>query len=426
MTTELLLVGTTSGLQEALIGYEGLSVISAPGLTRVKSLLISDQPPGAIYLEDTRGTLDEVWEIIRTAQSRHVPVLLGLQSVGLVHAADFTDAGIQVLTNVRVGAEVAAWIGQHLGVRKRAAAHGQVTVAVAGAKGGIGKSLVVALIAEGCVRRGLRVLVVDGDLSNSGIVPTFRIPSGFPSFLYLKAQGLSAFTPENVRRHIYAHPSGIDFLLGSEETANPIDLQLPEWQALMQAVRSMEGYDLILIDTGPEMKKRPYALDCARSGGFVILPAPPGRKERTGVGNAINNFAQHVPDLTDHCLLLFMEPERGVTVPVKAVAPLFAQQFPRTRQLGILPRAPRQVSLADEEGDRYLSPLDVAPHSKLSCAVHEIVEAFCAQVGLKPPKPMPRSSFLQRLRGEKPAIAFGAVSALPPGEAAVAPVEVRA
>jgi cellulose biosynthesis protein BcsQ len=407
MTTELLIVSTTPGLHEVLLGYEGLSVISAPGVGRVTSLLLSDQPPGAIYLEDTRGTLAELWELVRTAQSRSVPVLLGLQSVGAVHAADFADAGLPVLSNVRTATDVAAWLGAQLGVRRRAAATGQVTVAVAGAKGGIGKSLAVALIAEGCVRRGLRVLVVDGDLSNSGIVPTFRIPSGFPSFLFLKTQGLSAFTPDNVRRHIYQHPSGIHFLLGSEETANPIDLQLPEWQALMQAVRALDGYDLILIDTGPEMKKRPYALDAARSGGYVILPAPPGRKERTGVGNALNNFAQHVPDLTDRCLLLFMEPERGVTVPVNAVAPLFARQFPRARTLGTLPRAPRQVSLADEEGDRYLSPLDIAPHSRLARAVHQLVDTLCQQVGLCPPRSMPRSSLWQRMRGEKPVLASG-------------------
>lgn len=420
MTTELLLVSTTPGLQEALLGYEGLSVMSAPGVARVTSLLLSDQPPGAIYLEDTRGTLDELWAIIRTAQGRYVQVLLGLRSVGAVHAADFADAGIPVLSNVRAGADVAAWVASQLGVRRRAAAAGQVTVAVAGAKGGIGKSLAVALIAEGCVRRGLRVLVVDGDLSNSGIVPTFRIPSGFPSFLYLKAQGLSAFTPANVRRHIAAHPSGIHFLLGSEETANPTDLQLPEWQALMQAVRALDGYDLVLIDTGPEMKKRPYALDAARNGGYVILPAPPGRKERTGVGNALNSFAQHVPDLTDRCLLLFMEPEKGVTVPVSAVAPLFARQFPRARTIGTLPRAPRQVSLADEAGDCYLSPLDIAPHSALARAVHRTVDTLCQIVGLQPPQPMPRSSLWQQLRGERPALSAGPVA-----EAALAGMEAQ-
>jgi cellulose biosynthesis protein BcsQ len=400
MTIELLIVSNTGGLAEALHGYEGLHVASLPSLSRVKSIVVSDQPPQAIYVEDTRGTLGDLWDVIRAAQSRQVPVLLGLQSVGLVHLSDFVDAGLPV-SDARDAAALAEWIGAQLGVRKLAAA-GQVTIAIAGAKGGIGKTLVVAMLAEGLKRRGLKVLVVDGDLSNSGIVPTFRIPSGFPSYLYLKQDGLGAFTPANVRRHIYKHEaSGIHFLLGSEETANPMDLNLGEWQTMMQAVRALDGYDVVLIDTGPEIKKRPYAIDAARTGGYVVLPTPPGRKERAGVGNALRVFEQHTPDLTDRCLLLYMEPEKGVTVAIDKVAPLFAQTWPRARAIGVLPRAPRQVSMADEEGDRYLSPLDVAPHSKFTRAVHHIVQSLCDQTGLKPAQPMPKSSLWQQLRGEK-------------------------
>src|SRR5919199_2549437 len=217
MTIELLMVSNTPGLAEALHGYAGVQVSSLPSLARVKSIVASDQPPQAIYVEDTRGTLNELWDVIRAGQTRQVTVLIGLQSVGLVHLSDFTDAGLSV-SDARDAASLADWIGGQLGVRKMAAT-GQITIAIAGAKGGIGKTLVVAMLAEGLKRRGLQVLVVDGDLSNSGIVPTFRIPPSFPSYLYLKNDGLGAFTPANVRRHIYKHaPSGLHFLLGSEET----------------------------------------------------------------------------------------------------------------------------------------------------------------------------------------------------------------
>jgi AAA domain len=403
MTIELLMVSNTPGLAETLHGYEGLQVSTLPSLTRVKSIIGSDQPPQAIYVEDTKGTLTELWDVIRAAQGQQVRVLIGLQSVGMVHMSDFIDAGLPV-SDARDAATLAEWVGAQLGVRKLAAA-GQITVAIAGAKGGIGKTLVVAMMAEGLKRRGLKVLVVDGDLSNSGIVPTFRIPSGFPSYLYLKQDGLGAFTPANVRRHIFKHEaSGIHFLLGSEETANPMDFTLGEWQAMMQAVRAIDGYDVVLIDTGPEIKKRPYAIDTARTGGFVVLPTPPGRKERAGVGNALRVFEQHTPDLTDRCFLLYMEPEKGVTVALDRVAPLFAQTWPQSRTIGILPRAPRQVSMADEEGDRYLSPLDVAPHSKFTRAVHHVVQSLCDQTGLRPPLPMPKSSLWQQFRGEKIAL----------------------
>ncbi len=418
MTLELFLVTTTPGLAEALHGYQGLQVSTLPSLTRLMSLVASEQPPGAIYVEDTKGTLPELWDVIRAAQRARVPILVGLQSVGQVHLSDFADAGLPV-SEARAAASLAEWIGAQLGLRKLSAA-GQVTLAIAGAKGGIGKTLVVAMLAEGLKRRGLNVLIVDGDLSNSGLVPTFRIPSGFPSYLYLKNDGPGAFTPANVRRHIYTHaPSGLHLLLGSEETANPLDLNLGEWQAMMQAVRALDSYDVVLIDTGPEIKKRPYAIDVARSGGYVVLPTPPGRKERAGVGNALRVFEHHTPDLTDRCLLLYMEPERGVTVPIERVAPLFAQTWPRAHTLGVLPRAPRQVSMADEEGDRYLSPLDVAPHSAFSRAVHQIVQRLCDQTGLTPALPMPKSSLWQRLRGEKIAMVPATVPVVGTAEAGV-------
>jgi len=57
--------------------------------------------------------------------------------------------------------------------------------------------------------------------------------------------------------------------------------------------------------------------------------------------------------------------------------------------------------MADEEGDQYLSPLDIAPHSTFTRSVHQIVQRLCDQTGLKPPLPLPKSSLWQQLRGEK-------------------------
>ncbi|MGB9751224.1 AAA family ATPase [Roseiflexus castenholzii] len=410
MATELLLVTNTPGLVEALGGYNGILPFPAPNLARVRSLIASDQPPPVIYLEDTRGTIADLWETIHVAQARGVRVLIGIQNIGVVHAGDFTDAGLAI-TTARDADALAAWIAQQLGVARRLAAR-QVTIAVAGAKGGIGKSLVVASLAEGMRRRGLRVLVVDGDLSNSGLVPEFRIPAGFGSFLTLRQEGRghSQFTPTNVARLIWRHaPSGIDFLLGADEAALAADFTLPDWRALMQAVGSLgevleRDYDVVLIDTGPDMKKRPYALEAARNGGWVVLPAPPGRKERAGVGIALQQFAAHQPDLTDRCLLILMEPERGVTIGLRQVAPLFNEHWPKARIIGTLPRDPHLVSLANEEADRYVSPLDVGKFRPFSLAVHAIVDEMCRVIGLPLPQPKPTVSLFRRWFPGKPAL----------------------
>lgn len=410
MATELLLVTNTPGLVEALGGYNGLLPFPAPNLARVRSLVAGDQPPPVVYLEDTRGTIADLWETIHVAQAHGVRVLIGLQNIGVVHAGDFTDAGLAI-TTARDADVLAAWIAQQLGVARRLAAR-QVTIAVAGAKGGIGKSLVVASLAEGMRRRGLRVLVVDGDLSNSGLVPEFRIPAGFGSFLTLRQEGRghSQFTPANVARLIWRHaPSGIDFLLGADEAALAADFTLPDWRALMQAVGSLSevlerDYDVVLIDTGPDMKKRPYALEAARNGGWVVLPAPPGRKERAGVGIALQQFAAHQPDLTDRCLLILMEPERGVTIGLRQVAPLFNEHWPKARIIGTLPRDPHLVSLANEEADRYVSPLDVGKFRPFSLAVHAIVDEMCRVIGLPLPQPKPTVSLFRRWFPGKPAL----------------------
>jgi MinD-like ATPase involved in chromosome partitioning or flagellar assembly len=399
---EIFLVSATAGLSEALAAYEGVNIGSG-ALDFAARLLSSDRPPQVIYVEDTAcGNVDGLWGFVQAARARQVTVLVSLQGIGLNRMTDFVDAGLPI-TDARGAAEISAWIGAQLGVRRRASVQ-QTVIAVAGAKGGIGKTVVVSSLAEGFKRRGLRVLVVDGDLSNSGIVPSFRIPSGFPSYLHIEADGPNAWAPENVRRYIYKHPAtGIDFLLGSEQTVDPADMQRQQWMALMQAVRAIEGYDVVLVDTGPEIKKRPYALLVARDGGYVVLPSPPGRKEREGTGKALVVFEQAVAgrDLTDHCLLLFMEPEKGVTVTIPAIAPLFAQRFPRVRTIGTLPRDPHLLSVADENQDRYVCPLDLKPYSKFSIGLHQVVENLCGQVGLHPRLPMPQASFIQRTFGNR-------------------------
>lgn len=401
---ELLLVTSTPSLDTALNGYEGLRIVTGPTLNFALRMVASEHPPDAVYVDDTRGTVEELWSLVRTCEVARTPIFIGLAGPALAQQADFRDAGLTIATEttVRMSTELVRWLSQQLGLRKRASAHGQALLAVAGAKGGIGKTLVVALLAEALHRRGLRVLVVDGDLSNSGVVPTFRIPSGFPSYLMARADGPGAWTPENIRRYIYRHQrSGLSFLLGSEETADAQDLVLPEWQALMQAVRALDEFDVVLVDTGPEIKKRPYGLLVAHDGGKVILPVPPGRKERTGAGNALRVFQTDGVDLTDRCLLLFMDPENGASVSTDAIMPRFAQHFPKAQILGRLPRAPKQVSLADEEVDAYISPLDVAPYSKFTRAVYQLAEDTCQALGVTPPLPMPRLKLWQRMWGEQ-------------------------
>jgi hypothetical protein len=125
-----------------------------------------------------------------------------------------------------------------------------------------------------------------------------------------------------------------------------------------------------------------------------------------GVGHMLDHFREHAPERLDHCLLLFMEPERGVTASVADVAGLFARRYPQVGAIGTLPRSPRLASMADEY-DGYISMLDLGPHSAFTQATHRVTEALCARLGLAPSLPMPRLSPWRRLvaglQGDRPA-----------------------
>ncbi len=418
--TELLVFGGTPALIAEIQRYEALQVTVAASIARVLGLLASNDPPGAVVIYGGRCEAADLWRVAQAAQHHRVRAVFLVPDAADARADDLRDAGCTVIAAADPAA-VAAQIAALVGIAAQRSEQ-QVLVAVAGAKGGIGKSLVVALLAETLHRRGLGVLVVDGDISNSGLVPSFRIPSGVPSYLHIandaavlgdQADGL--WNASNIRRYIYRHPaSGIDFLLGSEETTDPRDMQRHEWQQLMDGVRGLHEYDVVLLDTGPEIKKRPYAILAARDGGWVVLPTPPGRKERAGVGNMLRAIqsASGDQDLTARCLLLFMEPEHGVTVTLDTIEPLFTRHFPNARGLGRLPRAPRQVSAADEERDRYISALDIARHSRFSRAAHMLAEQLCRTIGVVPPLPLPRSSLLDRMRGDRTLVARPAVASL--------------
>ncbi|NTV64830.1 MAG: ParA family protein, partial [Oscillochloris sp.] len=195
-------------------------------------------------------------------------------------------------------------------------------------------------------------------------------------------------------------------LIGSHSVARAEnDVRLPDWQGFFDGVIAAEGYDLVLIDTPPDYLRRPYATHVLQQGGTVILPAPPGARERMGVGHLLDHFLAHAPNRLDNCLLLFMEPERGSTTSVSEVAGLFARRYPQVQALGSLPRSPRLASMADES-DRYVSMLDLGPHSGFSQATHRVIDTLCRRIGLTPRLPMPRIHPWQRLiagfQGDRP------------------------
>ncbi len=404
---ELVLFTTLDGLAAQVEQFRDLAILAPSRIDQVARLLEGPRPPDALYLDDTRAaSLAELWRTATLAQRVGVRVLINFH--GPAHSAlhDAEGAGLPAIAEPDPSA-VATWLGAQLGLHRSATTRHGAIIAVGAAKGGIGKTFATCVLAEGLRRRGLNVLVWDSDISNPGLVAAFRIPSSAPSYLHLIQRGPAHWGSAGLQPFIYQpdHTRGstagwgaIDFLIGSHSVARvENDVRLPDWQGFYHSVATLEQYDLVIIDTPPDYLRRPYATHVLQAGGSVILPTPPGARERMGVGHLLDHFRDHAPEALDRCALLLMQPERGVTTTVTEVQALFERRYPQVGTIGTLPRAPRLASLADEH-DGYRSMLDLGPHSLFAVATHRMVENLCLRLGLKPPLPLPRSSLLMRLK----------------------------
>jgi len=405
---EIVICSTTPKLTTTLEQYTNVTVLTVPTLDTAQRLLMdTTKLPGAVYLEDTSGTLPALHHAVEVARQRGVPVFVGLQRAGKLNRSDFEDASVSAIvaddgTGDLDASTIATFLAHQLMLHKRAGGRPQAQIAIGGAKGGVGKSLVTSLLAEVSTRVGLQTLVIDSDLSNTGLQSIFRFRSGLRTYTDLARRTNHAYGPDELRDYIYTdHASGIHFLLGAEDAADSeADLLMSQWDVFMHAVRNLGDYDVVLVDTGPELRKRPYIVSVAKDGGVVVLPTPPGRKEREGAGKALRVMQAQDRDLTSRCYLLMVAPEAGIDVVPQRVAAQFLATFPDLHYLGELPRAARLISRADEP-EQYMCPLDLAPHSTFARAVYGVAEHLYGALALTPPVALPKPTLWQRLRGNR-------------------------
>lgn len=389
-------------IQPKLSEY-AVDVVAAPSAQRLLAMLHPQAPPAAVYIDDTTLDAGRIMSVVNAALTARVPhiivglfaqqtpLVMQLEQLSIPYLASPTPEAVVEAITVRMRAE-------------RRITSSATLIAVGSAKGGVGKSLIVANIAAAMTMRGARVLIIDGDMTNSGIVPLFRIPQGAPSYLLLRHE--QRFTPEHVAQMIYRHePSGIDFLLNADAGGPPIDdFVLSHWQAFMVAVQRLpevrRDYDLILVDTGPDMKKRPYVLDVIKRGGWAIVPVHPGRNERQGAATAFYYISSTLgADALARTMALFVQSERGAAVRIEQVIPAVRSEFPSVHHLPIIPRDPRLVSLTSE-ADGYVSPLEVAPHGVFAARFHETCTRIAAITSLPLPKPEPSAPWWRRLMAQ--------------------------
>jgi chromosome partitioning protein len=163
------------------------------------------------------------------------------------------------------------------------------TVAVTNRKGGVGKSSVTTNLAAALALDGKRVLVIDMDSqASSTAIFLNELPAGAPSTAHvlIGQATLDEIILPSTREGVFIAPASRD-LTAAQLT---IVSRTGRETILRRALRSIEGYDLVLIDTAPEQQLA--TVNSLVAADHVLMPFTPDPKALEGLGTTSEAVAE--------------------------------------------------------------------------------------------------------------------------------------
>jgi chromosome partitioning protein len=154
------------------------------------------------------------------------------------------------------------------------------TVAVTNRKGGVGKSSLTTNLAAALALEGKRVLVIDMDSqASSTAVFLDELPVGAPSTAHVL---IGQATLEDIirpatREGVFIAPASRDLTAAQLSIVSRTGRET----ILRRALRSVDGYDLVLIDTAPEQQLA--TVNSLVAAQHVLMPFTPDPKALEGL-----------------------------------------------------------------------------------------------------------------------------------------------
>jgi MinD-like ATPase involved in chromosome partitioning or flagellar assembly len=261
----LLLVGNDRRLERYKTHYAFQVLATFPDPETATPYVMADvQPPDAILVDIgnvyAAGVENKLIEMLDAARKWNVrtAVVLGEQHAHI----ELRHAGVQQFT---VGGEEQA--AEYLGLSMRSGVMG-IAVMVSNAKGGVGKSSVVANAALALAQRhDQRVAAVDGDFFDGNLASMLGVPNPPTTILDLARQ-------HNVRR---ALPDYLITMQGVDVLPAPttggferIDIGRRQALGILEGLREM--YDFVILDIPPDVRySTPFAGALWNQGGERVM-----------------------------------------------------------------------------------------------------------------------------------------------------------
>lgn len=387
-------------------GYQGVATMTASGYAALDGFLRADLTD-VVVLDDRMGSPAALMQAVDAGIAHQKLVLVHLVGPALSDRDRYLDRGVAVTPGLDEDA-LLLWIVAQVQLQATSATNVRI-VATASAKGGASKTTLLALAAEALAYRGLRVLCVDTDLSNAALRAYYGFGADARPYTELAQpddhRGWSVATVTSYIStklvHIRGRDVHISFLLGASTAADFHDVNDHDVDGLFSVLQQLP-FDIILVDTGPELLRRPMIVPVFRAGGRVLVPCPTGVLEREGANNLLTTIKQWDQAALERTALVFVEPERGSVTQsyLPTLQTTAKRNYPSVGQLGLLPRDAHAISSAVQfqaTHGRYHSPLHVSPYSRLAQGVWALSDAIATFVDITLPEPAPKRGFIDRL-----------------------------
>jgi chromosome partitioning protein len=158
-------------------------------------------------------------------------------------------------------------------------------IATANRKGGVGKSSLTTNLAAGLAELGRRVLVIDMDSQASATaVLTDALPDGALTTTHVllgTASLAEAVRPSN-RANVWLAPATADLTQAQLAIAGRTGRET----ILRRALRGVNGYDVAIIDTAPELQLA--TTNSLAAATHVLMPFTPDPKALEGLATTAN------------------------------------------------------------------------------------------------------------------------------------------